>query len=226
MSGNLKLSLPSGGSVTLSAGDSASNTTATIPNTTSTLVDLSTTQTLTNKTLTSPTITGTPSITGYEQIVQGTAQSIASASSLTISSIPSWVKRVTITLNALNGASVAGTLLQIGSGSITTTGYASATPFWTSAGAVGYNGPLTTGFNLTTNVSNGTLYGQYVLTSHGSNIWYCSGTNYSNTICGSCMGTVALSGLLDRFMVSAASTSGAIVANTFSAGSVNIIYEG
>ena len=52
MSGNLKLSCPSGGSVTVSAADTASNVTATIPAATDTLVNLTSTQTLTNKTLT------------------------------------------------------------------------------------------------------------------------------------------------------------------------------
>ena len=52
MSGNVKLSCPAGGSVTISAADTASNLTATIPAATDTLVNLGSTQTLTNKTLT------------------------------------------------------------------------------------------------------------------------------------------------------------------------------
>jgi hypothetical protein len=52
MSGSVKLNTPSAGSVTLSPADTASNLTATIPAATDTLVNLGSTQTLTNKTLT------------------------------------------------------------------------------------------------------------------------------------------------------------------------------
>lgn len=52
MSGQIKLSCPAGGSVTVASADTASNLTATIPAATDTLVNLSSTQTLTNKTLT------------------------------------------------------------------------------------------------------------------------------------------------------------------------------
>ena len=54
MSGNLKLSCPSGGSLTVSAADTASNVTLTLPASTgnalvSTAVSASTTNTVTNK---------------------------------------------------------------------------------------------------------------------------------------------------------------------------------
>lgn len=52
MTGSLKLNTPSAGSVTLSPADTASNVTVTIPAATATLVDASSTQTLTNKTMT------------------------------------------------------------------------------------------------------------------------------------------------------------------------------
>jgi hypothetical protein len=51
MTGSVKLNTPSSGSVTLSPADTASNVTVTVPAVTDTLVNLTSTQTLTNKTL-------------------------------------------------------------------------------------------------------------------------------------------------------------------------------
>jgi len=229
VSGTLKLNLPSGGSVTLSAGDSASNTTATIPNTTSTLVDLSTTQTLTNKTLTSPTITsptitGTPTITGYEQLVQGTAQATTSGTAFGYTGIPSWVKRITMQfIGVYNNSAVSGSnLIQVGSGSYTTTGYNSVFSN-VNASAAG-SGVSSTGFCIYWGFSAATaIYGQIILTLQNSstNTWVAFGSfaNTSTPSTTTATGSIALSGALDRIQIT--TTSG-----TFSAGSVNILYEG
>jgi hypothetical protein len=52
----IKLSTPSSGSISLSPADTASNLTITVPASTTTMVGTDTTQTLTNKTLTTPNI--------------------------------------------------------------------------------------------------------------------------------------------------------------------------
>lgn len=220
MSGNLKLNLPSGGSVTLSAGDSASNTTATIPNTTSTLVDLSTTQTLTNKTLTSPTITS-PTITGtsFEQIVQSTAQATTSGTSaIQFTGLPSWVKKITFMFNGM----ICSTqwILQIGSGSYATSGYTLVSSYWNN-GTAPTVGSLTSGFEFYGMYSD-VISGSMILTLEDTttNTWVATGNiTYKTTYNGIMAGKVALSGALDRIKLD---PNG----GTFSGGSVNIIYEG
>lgn len=213
MTGSVKLNLPSGGSVTLSAGDSASNTTATIPNTTSTLVDLSTTQTLTNKTLTSPTITGSPSITGYERIVQGTAVATTSGTSVPFTGIPSWAKKIIV---QFSGVASSGSLpiVQLGSGSYTTTGYSG-----NSVTAANVSSAFSTGFFLYNSSSAVTGNMLLTLVSASSNTWVASGTAIVSTFAAMMAGNVSLAGTLDRVQITVAS-------GAFAGGSVNIIYEG
>ena len=72
MSGQTKLMLPSGGSTTIAAADSAANNTMTFPAATDTVVGVAATQTLTNKTLENPIISSS-GITFSDATVQTTA---------------------------------------------------------------------------------------------------------------------------------------------------------
>jgi hypothetical protein len=187
-------------------------------------VDLSTTQTLTNKTLTSPTITsptitGTPSITGYEQIVQGTAQSpAAGATAVSFTGVPSWAKRITLIVNNATATSTTP-ITQLGSGSYTTSGYVSSTFLFNSGGTFYSNNQNTAGFPSPT-------YSVLILTllSASSNTWAVTGScEYPASYSGFIAGSITLAGTLDRIQVNAGFSAG----NTFAGGgTINIIYEG
>jgi hypothetical protein len=78
--------------------------------------------TASNFTATLPAGTGTMVVNGVNSsIVSGTTVASTSGTSIDFTSIPSWVKRVTVMFNgvSLNGA--INPLIQIGSGSVTTT---------------------------------------------------------------------------------------------------------
>lgn len=156
------------------------------------------------------------------RMVLSTAQATTSGTSIDFTSIPSWVKRITVMLSGVSTNGTSTPILQIGDGSVVATGY---------LGAAGYSNAsstavaqFTTGFGISnswaaTNVINGSV----VLTLLGSNNWCCSGvlalsdtTNVFYT-----GGSKSLSGTLDRIRLT---TSGG--ANTFDAGSVNLLYEG
>lgn len=148
----------------------------------------------------------------------GTAQNTTSGTSIDFTSIPSWVKRITI---MFNGVSTNGTSLkqvQIGSGSILTTGYTSSGAF---TGTSSSGGNSTTGFVIGGNSATDVLSGHMVLTHFGNNIWIESHTmkelpNYADM--GG--GDVTLSGALDRIRITTVNGT-----DTFDAGSVNIMYE-
>ena len=188
-----------------------------------TVVGTSDTQTLTNKTLGSGTVIGTSFITS------GTAQASTSGTFIDFTSIPSYVKRITIMFSGVstNGTSIR--VLRIGSGSIESTGYvASAVDLFNTGSVVGADStthyPLVAGgSNTATSVS--ILNGSMQLTLLGSNTWTLSGSlSGSGSGIGAGVinmaGTKTTSGTLDRLRITTINGS-----DTFDAGSINIMYE-
>lgn len=157
------------------------------------------------------------------RMVLSTAQNTTSGTSIDFTTIPSWVKRITVMFNGVSTSGTSATIIQIGAGSVTTTGYASGgmqagatnvvTGLSTTSGLLVGNG--VSAANLTT--------GAAVLTTMGSNLWVMqSSGGFENVAYGfSCGGKVSLSGTLDRLRLT---TIGGT--DTFDAGSVNILYEG
>jgi len=180
------------------------------------VVGTSDTQTLTNKTLTSPVINGLSS----SVITSSTAVASTSGTSIDFTGIPSWVKRITVMLNGVSLNGSADNLIQIGSGSVTTSGYVSSSLAANSGGATTGAGS-TSGFLLLNGTSSNLVSGHIVLTNVSGNIWVSSHYAKETTtraIFGG--GDVTLSGTLDRVRIT--STNGT---DAFDAGSVNILYE-
>jgi len=154
-----------------------------------------------------------------------TAVASTSGTAIDFTGIPSWVKRVTV---VFNGVSISGTsnyLLQIGSGSVLTTGYDSAASSFNNTNVGSTIGFILTAGNL---VVASTLSGAVVLAgiNLSTNTWVSSG-NVSNTVNPSSNGAShlsggnrALSGALDRVRLTTVNGT-----DTFDAGSVNIMYE-
>ena len=157
-------------------------------------------------------------------INSATAQASTSGTSIDFTGIPSATKRITV---MFNGVSTSGTSLwqvQIGAGSVDTTGYKSAYGAQNVAASALGLGTATTGFVITVVVNAAqTSQGIITLATLGSNIWVQNGivnnidsTAYQNTSSGS----KTLSGTLDRVRITTVNGT-----DTFDAGSINILYE-
>lgn len=167
------------------------------------------------------TIDGTTGLTApsgaiFNGIASGTAVASTSGTSIDFTSIPSWVKRITVMLNGVstNGTSVLQ--IQVGSGSVLTSGYFATGSF--GGTMVAY----TSGFGLTnTGAAVWTMTGFMTLSLVGSNAWVVNGgfnRNSGETTANT--GGVTLSGTLDRIRITTVNGT-----DTFDAGSINILYE-
>jgi hypothetical protein len=173
----------------------------------------------TNRTLTLPDGTGTFSVAGVNSnIVAGTAVASTSGTSIDFTSIPSWVKRITVMFKAVSTSGTSPLQIQIGSGSVQTSGYASS--YW--FGSTGSN-VITSGFAVTPTLAAYYIDGIATIVNFGSNSWVFSSISnlLVNTNIGSqAVGDTALSGTLDRIRITTQNGT-----DTFDAGSINILYE-
>jgi hypothetical protein len=153
-------------------------------------------------------------------VVQGTAQASTSGTSITFSSIPSWVKRITVMFSGVstNGTSVIQ--IQVGSGSVTSSGYAAQ------SGNRAVDVTSTTGFPVTVTNTAASLWSGIAtlsLANSSTNTWVMSGTLDASAASSSVnfsAGGVSLSGTLDRVVITTVNGT-----DTFDAGSINIQYE-
>jgi hypothetical protein len=152
-------------------------------------------------------------------ITLGTAVASTSGTSIDFTSIPSWVKRITVMFNGVSTSGTNSFLVQIGSGSVTTTGYASSS---TGASTAVSTVNSTSGF-IIRNASAAFLFsGSITIFLVSSNSYVQSHTlkiATTDTVFGA--GDVALSGALDRVRITTVGGT-----DTFDAGSINIMYEG
>ena len=172
-------------------------------------------------TLTSPVIAGTP--TGVGVLTSGTAVASTSGTSVDFTSIPTWVKRITVMFNGVSTNGTSNLQCQIGtSGGIQTTSYISSA---TTVGTSTTNSTaFTAGFGLCGNVAATiTLQGAFriQLLDSATGIWTTDGTlARSDAVNYMIAGVKTLSGTLDRVRITTAGGT-----DTFDAGSVNILYE-
>jgi hypothetical protein len=156
-------------------------------------------------------------------VTSGTAVTSTSGTSIDFTSIPSWVKRITVMFNGVSTNGTSNWIVQLGdSGGIETTGYTSSSMIITTAGNTGGN--YTTGMGMLVDQAAYALQGQLVLTNVESNTWVSSvilgsGTNLTGlTVWGG--GAKTLSATLDRVRITTVAGTA-----TFDAGSINILYE-
>jgi hypothetical protein len=191
--------------------------------------------------LTSDTLIGTPATGNLEyngqfygtdsalsraqmqRITLATAVASTSGTSIDFTSLPAWVKRITVNFNGVSTNGTSNLMVQLGSGSVTTSGYNATSTGISSAVS---STQFTTGIGLTAsnaaaNSNSGVLV--FTLLSAASNTWCAAGANatvgaaqqYLNS------GNVTLAGTLDRVRFTTFNGTDA-----FDAGSVNILYEG
>jgi len=153
-----------------------------------------------------------------QKIVRGTTVATTSGTSVDFTSIPSWVKRITLILQGVSTSGTSAKLVQIGAGSVQNTGYVSTGVF---AGSTQGTQNNTAGFVIASNVASEVLSGHMIITLISGNLWVASHTfKYTNTYGGFGGGDVTLSGTIDRVRLTTVNGT-----DTFDAGSVNILYE-
>jgi hypothetical protein len=155
-----------------------------------------------------------------QPLTLATAVNSTSGTSIDFTGIPSWVDKITMMFNRVSTNASSALLIQIGSGSITNTGYVSQR--WISATGAGV---VTSGFDFSSTAgAANTLSGIAVLSLVGGNLWVLSSTLvYTNTTSPGwiCAGSSsALSGALDRVRITTVAGS-----DVFDAGTINILYQ-
>ena len=152
-------------------------------------------------------------------LISSVTVGVGGAASIDFTSIPSWVKRVTVMFNGVSLSGSASPLIQIGSGSVVTTGYVGST--------VGFSATIsnvtqsTIGLQVSSASATDSQYGSAVIQSMTGNAWVMNSVVGTNTIRGAIAGaSISLSGALDRVRIT--TTNGT---DTFDAGTINLLWE-
>jgi len=168
-----------------------------------------------DRTLTLPDAAGTLSL----GITLGTAVASTSGTAIDFTGIPSWAKRVTVMFSGISTNGTSSLLVQVGSGSIATSGYASTS--WSFGGA---NLASTAGFPQATALNASIVWcGHSTITLVSGNTYTSTGiltgtTTFNAFVSG---GNVTLSGALDRLRITTVDGT-----DTFDAGTINVSWEG
>ena len=157
-----------------------------------------------------------------QRLVLSTAVASTSGTSIDFTSIPSYVKRITVMFKNVSTNSTSNKQIQLGAGSVTTTGYQSSSTLIFGANSCTL-AAITTGFLIRSDVAADELSGHYVFTAFGGNSWIGSSivADQSTNRVWQGAGRIDLGGTLDRLRITTVSGT-----DTFDAGSVNILIEG
>jgi hypothetical protein len=158
----------------------------------------------------------------YGQLISGTAVASTSGTSIDFTSLPSWIKRITVMFNGVSLNSTANLFIQLGTSSgVVSTGYTSTSNIFNNAsGSSGSSS--TSAFLIFDGTAAYALSGTCVITLVSSNTFVATHSylvNTTNIVLGS--GSVSLGGTLDRVRITSSNGT-----DTFDAGSINILYEG
>lgn len=159
-----------------------------------------------------------------QPFTRATAASLSGQTAVDFTAIPSWVKRITLSIRQASSNSTVGYTLRVGSGSIQTTGYESASCALRSAATGSGTGTGSTSFVLFADLLDVGLThtGQITLLQTDTNIWVMDSQFTSNdgTRINFADGSVSLSGALDRVRFTIADGT-----STFDNGTINIFME-
>ena len=181
----------------------------------------------TGNVLTSNGTTWTSAAPAAYPLTSGTAVASTSGTSIDFTSIPSWVKRITVMFDGVSTNGSSAPQIQLGdSGGVETTGYVAG-------GGIGQQSQnwvltaFTNGFPIA--AANGAwgatavFYGSMTITNFSGNVWVANAAFYNSTASIQMYltaGSKTLSSTLDRIRITTDNGT-----DTFDAGSINILYE-
>jgi hypothetical protein len=145
------------------------------------------------------------------------AQASTSGTSIDFTSIPAGIKRITVLFSGVSTNGSSNLQVQIGSGSVTTSGYVGGYSRGTTASSA------TSGLVVQATPAAASLYfGSIVFTNITSNTWVGSGNTITNASDAATLSncSLALGGTLDRIRITTVNGT-----DTFDAGTINILYE-
>lgn len=157
-----------------------------------------------------------------QPFTSGTAVASTSGTSIDFTSIPSWVKRITVMLRGVstNGTSIP--IIQLGdSGGIETSGYAGSTWLANTANSLHSSGFSLDASHSATYVLEGLVV--FSLCDLATNTWVGAFNGGLSSVATALTGagSKSLSATLDRVRITTVNGT-----DTFDAGSINIMYEG
>ena len=153
-------------------------------------------------------------------ITAATAQATTSGTAIDYTGIPSWVKKITVMFKGVSTNGTSNYQIQLGSGSVQTSGYVSAVSYV--AGAALNSAQVTTGFIIANNVTAASIRsGIITFAQLDSTTWTSLGILSEGALVNHSAGSTTLSGTLDRIRLTTVNGT-----DTFDAGSINIFYEG
>ena len=166
---------------------------------------------------------GVLSFASRASIVRGSAVTSASQVSIAFTSLPTWVRKLTIMLSGVSTNGTADILLRLSTGGVfASSGYVSNMQVLQGGtSSTGVNN--TVGFVISQGSASVITTGTYQFINNAGNGWIGTGVfAYEHAVVGAFgAGRVTLGGTLDGIQIVTANGS-----DTFDAGSVNIIYEG
>jgi hypothetical protein len=166
---------------------------------------------------------GVLSFASRASIVRGTAVASTSGVSIAFTSLPTWVRKLTIVLSGVSTNGTADILLRLSTGGVfASSGYVSNMQVLQGGtSSSGVNN--TVGFVISQGSTSVITTGTYQFINNAGNGWIGTGVfAYEHAVVGAFgAGRVTLGGTLDGIQIVTANGS-----DTFDAGSVNIIYEG
>jgi hypothetical protein len=166
---------------------------------------------------------GVLSFASRSRLVRGTSVASTSGVSISFTSLPNWVKKITMMINGVSTSGSADILIRLSTGGVfASSGYVSNMQV-VQGGVATAAVQNTVGFVIYASSASVVATGTYQFVNNDGNGWI--GTSvlaYEHAVSGGYGGgRVTLGGVLDGILIVTANGS-----DTFDAGSVNIIYEG
>jgi hypothetical protein len=154
--------------------------------------------------------------------VRASAVASTSGTAIDFTSIPSWVKRITVLLAGVSTNGTSQPLIQLGdSGGIESSGYIGGSQGLSTAPASGATA-AGVGFPLQSALAANSISGIFTLCNVTGDLWCISGSHYTNSAnVGFVNGYKTLSDTLEAVRITTITS-----VDTFDAGTINILYEG
>lgn len=207
------------GSITLSEPAVAGSTTLNLPASSGTVVVGSSAVSAAGQI---PFSTDGSTYTPTAKIVSGTAVTLTNQTSVDFTSIPSWVKRITVMFSGVSSNGTSNYQILLGTGgtpTYTTSGYLGEVSTDTAATRAN----MSTSFQITIGTAAAHVYnGNIYINLLGSNIWCENGMIYRSEAIGGCTsaGSVPLAATLTAIRLTTVNGT-----DQFDAGTINILYE-